>query len=59
MAMVYGTWKRYEPRPPEAQIDQDLIDFCLWVAEVSDGLNPGDLARVLSFAGHPVTWPRT
>jgi len=55
MAMVYGMWRRYEPRPPEDQIDQDLIDFCLWVAEVSDGLNPGDLARVLTFAGHPVT----
>ena len=59
MAMVYGMWKRYESRPPEDQIDQDLIDFCLWVAEVSDGLNPADLARVLTFAGHPVTWPRT
>jgi len=59
MAMVYGMWRRYEPRPPENEIDQDLIDFCLWVAEVCDGLNPEDLARVLTFAGHPVTWPRS
>ena len=54
MAMVYGFWSRYEPRPPEAQIDADLIDFCLWVAEVADGLDPADLKRVLTFAGHPV-----
>lgn len=59
MAMVYGMWKRYEPRPPEDQIDADLIDFCLWVAEISPGLAPEHLARVLSFAGHPVQWPRT
>lgn len=58
MAMVYGLWKRYEPRPPEEQIDADLIDFCLWVADVCDGLDPADLARVLAFAGHPVTWPK-
>jgi len=54
MAIVYGFWSRYEPRPPEQQIDADLIDFCLWVAEVADGLDPADLKRVLSFAGHPV-----
>jgi hypothetical protein len=54
MAIVYGFWSRYEPRPPEQQIDADLIDFCLWVAEVADGLDPADLKRVLSFAGYPV-----
>lgn len=59
MAMVYGFWSRYEPRPPEDQIDDDLIEFCLWVAEVSEGLDPQDLARVLTFAGHPVKWPKT
>ncbi len=58
MAAVYGLWKRYEPRPPEDQIDADLIDFCLWVAEIADGLEPADLARVLTFAGHPVSWPK-
>lgn len=51
MAMVYGMWDRYEPRPAEAEIDADLIDFCSWVAEVSDGLNPDDFARVIAFAG--------
>jgi hypothetical protein len=59
MATVYGMWNRYEPRPVEDQIDADLIDFCLWVAEVSQGLEPEHLARVLTFAGHPVKWART
>ena|ERR1039458_1467901 len=58
MAIVYGYWNRYEPRPAEDQIDADLIDFCLWVADVSEGLDPEHLARVLTFAGHPVTWPK-
>jgi hypothetical protein len=58
MAMVYGYSSRYEPRPPEAQIDADLIDFCLWVAEVSDGLDPANLAQVLKFSGHPTQWPK-
>jgi len=58
MAMVYGYWNRYEPRPAEDQIDVDLIDFCLWVAEVSDGLDPEHVARVLTFAGHPAMWPK-
>jgi hypothetical protein len=53
MAMVYGMWDRYEPRPPETDIDSDLIEFCMWVAEVSDGLDPEHLRRVLSFAGLP------
>lgn len=58
MATVLGFWNRYEPRPPEDQIDADLIDFCLWVAEVAEGLDPADLARVLTFAGYPVKWPK-
>jgi len=57
MAMVYGLWDRYEPRPPEHEIDADLIDFCLWVAEVSDGLDPANLAKVLSYAGLKPRWP--
>lgn len=50
MATVYGMWERYEPRPPEDQIDADLIDFCMWVAEVCEGLDPEHLRRVLSYA---------
>src|SRR5712671_181920 len=34
MAMVLGFWDRYEPRPPEDQIDADLLNFCEWLAQV-------------------------
>src|SRR5258706_16484128 len=50
MAMVLGFWDRYEPRPPEAQIDADLLDFCEWLARVSE-LNPEDVRRVAQHAG--------
>ena len=57
MATVFGMWDRYEPRPPEHEIDSDLIDFSLWVAEVSEGLDPTHLSRVLSHGGHNPSWP--
>lgn len=52
MAIVYGFWPRYEPRPPEAEIDDDLKELCLWVAEVSDGLDPADVEA--TFASIPI-----
>jgi hypothetical protein len=45
MAMVLGFWDRYEPRPPEAEIDADLLAFCVWLADVT-GLNSGDVVKV-------------
>jgi haloalkane dehalogenase len=57
MAMVYGFWDRFEPRPPEHEIDADLLDLCLWVAEVAPGIEPSDVARVAQFARIPTTWP--
>ncbi|MGB6836953.1 MAG: haloalkane dehalogenase [Dehalococcoidia bacterium] len=57
MAMVYGQWDRYEPRPPEHEIDADLLDFSLWVAEIADTLDPADVAQVAQFAGVQTTWP--
>jgi len=56
MAMVLGHWDRYEPRPPEHEIDADLLDFILWIAEVC-GLDPDDVSRVAKFAGIRLTWP--
>lgn len=50
MAMLLGFWDRYEPRPPEEQIDADLLDFCVWLAEVG-GLNPSDILKVAQHAG--------
>jgi hypothetical protein len=48
MAIVYGFWNRWEPRPPEREIDLDLVDLCLWIAEVCEGLDPAHLSRVLA-----------
>ncbi|MEO8025554.1 MAG: haloalkane dehalogenase [Bryobacteraceae bacterium] len=55
-ASVYGHWDRFEPRPPEHEIDADLLDFCLWLAETG-GLNPSDVAKVAQFAGIKTVWP--
>jgi hypothetical protein len=52
MAIVYGMWDRYEPRPPENEIDSDLIAFCMWFADKADGLDPTHLERVLTRSGH-------
>lgn len=57
MAMVLGFWDRFEPRPPEHEIDIDLLEFCSWVAKISDGLDPADIAKVAQFARVPVSWP--
>ncbi len=57
MAIVYAHWDRYEPRPPEHEIDADLLDFSLWVAEIANSLNPDDVTRVAQFAGVKTAWP--
>lgn len=50
-ATVYGLWERREPRPPENEIDQDLLDFCLWLAEIAPDIDPADVARVAARTG--------
>jgi haloalkane dehalogenase len=57
MAKVNGWWDRFEPRPPEHEIDADLVDLCRWIATVAENLDPEDLRRVLQFAGTPAGWP--
>src|SRR5258706_3072866 len=56
MAVVLGPWDRYEPRPPEHEIDADLFAFCDWLARVG-GLNSADIAKVAQFAGIKQGWP--
>lgn len=56
MAMVFGHWDRYEPRPPEHEIDADLLDLCDWLARIG-GLNPADVAKVAQYAGIKPAWP--
>jgi hypothetical protein len=51
MATVFGHWDRYEPRPPEHEIDLDLLEFCVWVAEITESLNPADTRKVAQHAG--------
>ena len=50
MATVYGFWDRYEPRPPEDEINADLFELMQWVAEITDGLDPEDIEKVRLFA---------
>jgi haloalkane dehalogenase len=57
LATVYGFWDRFEPRPPEHEIDADLLDFCLWIAGIAPSLNASDIARVARFASVRTSWP--
>jgi hypothetical protein len=48
MALVYGFWPRFEPRPvSDDEIDEDLAELCLWVAGVCDELEVSDMEQVL------------
>jgi hypothetical protein len=48
MAIVWAFWPRYEPRPlSDEAIDEELIPFLTWLAEVCDGLDPEDLKWTL------------
>ncbi len=55
MAMVYGFWDRYEPRPPEQEIDADLLKFMMWLAEVIKSIDPSDIERVVQFTRKQTT----
>jgi haloalkane dehalogenase len=57
MVMVYGHWDRYEPRPPEHEIDADLFALLVWVADVVESLDPADFQRVSLRAGIQSGWP--
>ena len=57
MAMVYGFWDRYEPRPPEHEIDGDLMNFLLWMAKISGSIKPEDVSRTAQYAGIRAGWP--
>jgi haloalkane dehalogenase len=56
-ATVFGLWDRYEPRPPEHEIDADLLEFLVWFAGISGDMEPSDVQRVAGFAGIRTTWP--
>ena len=51
MAIIHAFWPRFEPRPlSDEQIDEDLADFCVWMAEACDGLEVADVKLSLAFA---------
>jgi hypothetical protein len=48
MAILYGFWPRYEPRPlDDTAIDADLVEFLLWMAGACEGLDPEDVQWTL------------
>jgi haloalkane dehalogenase len=62
-ATIYGLWYHYEPRPPEHEIDSDLLDFLHWFAAISGSIDPDDAAKVTAFEQKYAnrcltTWPK-
>jgi len=57
-ATVYGYWDRFEPRPPDHEIDQDLYAVALWVAGVAKSLNPDDIKFTAMISALPHSWPQ-
>ncbi|HYA17571.1 MAG TPA: hypothetical protein VEF06_08905 [Bryobacteraceae bacterium] len=50
-ATVYGFWERFEPRPAEREIDEELFEFVTWVAEVAGPPSVADVEKVAQYAG--------
>ena len=57
-ATVYGYWERFEPRPPEHEIDADLYAALCWFAEQADGVKRSDFERVVAFEKIPLEGPQ-
>ena len=43
LAFIHGFWKRFEPRPADERIDEDLKEFALWMAGACDDLSEADV----------------
>ncbi|MCK9273975.1 MAG: haloalkane dehalogenase [Syntrophales bacterium] len=59
MATIYGHWDRMEPRPPEHEINRDLLDFLLWFSEETHAADP-KIVNKLAHVGNNarlLTWP--
>jgi hypothetical protein len=51
MAIVYAHWPRFEPRPlSDEEIDTDLAELCLWLADICPEHNVEDMQQVLNLA---------
>ena len=51
LATVFGLWERYEPRPPEREIDIDLLEAMAWIANAAHRIEQADVFRVAQFVG--------
>jgi haloalkane dehalogenase len=59
MAMLYGHWDRFEPRPPDHEIHNDLLEFNLWFSEIAPNLDPkivSRLAQTRNIPSHIFNW---
>ena len=59
MAMIYGYWDRFEPRPPDHEIHNDLLEFNLWFSEIAPNLDPkivSRLVRTRNIPSHIFNW---
>lgn len=51
MALVHGFWPSFAPRPlTEEAIDDDLAELCIWIAEITDDMQPEVMVGVLDMA---------
>lgn len=51
MAIIYGFWPRYEPRPIDDDvIDRDLGEFMLWIADIAPQLDRAAVQQVIDWA---------
>jgi hypothetical protein len=51
MALVYAFWPRFEPRPlSDEEIDFEMSNLCLWLAEICEDLNVEDVRQVIDLA---------
>jgi len=57
MAQIHGFWERFEPRPPQDHLNDDLTEFALWMATVCDGLDVGDIR--VTFDNFPIIFARS
>ena len=60
MATLFGYWDRWEPRPPEHEINQDILSFLLWMTEFSEGIDAGTVEKLARHRDMPkmLEWPK-
>ncbi len=50
MATVYGLWGHDEPRPPENETQDDLLNFVLRVSCIIENIDPSNVKEMVQFA---------